>query len=277
MEKKWIPFCLLAIFFILTVGSMCTNSATSDEVTHIPSGYSYWKYFDYTLNPEHPPFVKLWATIPLLFTQPNLPSDPKYWDSGEQWEFGKQFLYWSGNDADQIYFLSRLMIVLMGIILGYYIYRWAAELYGWKAGALALGFSGGIGMLAAGMLLGGIMSISNLYIGLKIGWNFGMSITASVLAFAIFSATTVCVLKSAASRSRPWTIPRLAVKATAGLAKTCWSWGVRATRSANAVSSWSTCSGLPSATTTSRSARAYRPADARVLMTSPAHRCELVP
>ncbi|MBI5003141.1 glycosyltransferase family 39 protein [Candidatus Woesearchaeota archaeon] len=139
MEKKWIPFCLLAIFFILSVGSMRTNSATSDEVTHIPSGYSYWKYFDYTLNPEHPPFVKLWATLPLLIIQPNLPEDPGYWERGDQWEFGRQFLYWSGNDADQIYFLSRLMIVLMGIILGYYIYRWATELYGWKAGALALG------------------------------------------------------------------------------------------------------------------------------------------
>ncbi len=39
-----------------------------------------------------------------------------------------------------------------------------------------------------GMLLGSILGASNLYIGLKIGWNFGMSITASVLAFAIFSA-----------------------------------------------------------------------------------------
>lgn len=39
-----------------------------------------------------------------------------------------------------------------------------------------------------GMTLGGILSASNLYIGLKIGWNFGMSITSSVLAFAIFGA-----------------------------------------------------------------------------------------
>ncbi|MBL8604752.1 MAG: OPT/YSL family transporter [Myxococcales bacterium] len=39
-----------------------------------------------------------------------------------------------------------------------------------------------------GMILGGVLGASNLYIGLKIGWNFGMSITASVLAFAIFSA-----------------------------------------------------------------------------------------
>lgn len=39
-----------------------------------------------------------------------------------------------------------------------------------------------------GMILGSTLGAANLYIGLKIGWNFGMSITSSVLAFAIFSA-----------------------------------------------------------------------------------------
>ena len=39
-----------------------------------------------------------------------------------------------------------------------------------------------------GMILGSTLGAANLYIGLKIGWNFGMSITSSVLAFAIFNA-----------------------------------------------------------------------------------------
>ncbi|MBI5073483.1 glycosyltransferase family 39 protein, partial [Candidatus Woesearchaeota archaeon] len=112
-------------------------SATSDEVAHIPAGYSYWQYFDYKINPEHPPLVKLWATLPLLILHPTLPTS-EYWERGDQWEFGRQFLYWSGNDADQIYFWTRLMIVLIGVLLGWYIYRLATELYGWKAGLLAL-------------------------------------------------------------------------------------------------------------------------------------------
>ena len=40
----------------------------------------------------------------------------------------------------------------------------------------------------AGMLLGGFMSLSNLYTALKLGWSFGVSITAGVLAWAIFAA-----------------------------------------------------------------------------------------
>ena len=37
----------------------------------------------------------------------------------------------------------------------------------------------------AGMLLGGFMSLSNLYVALKTGWSIGVSLTAGILAFAI--------------------------------------------------------------------------------------------
>jgi OPT family oligopeptide transporter len=41
--------------------------------------------------------------------------------------------------------------------------------------------------VVTGMLLGAVLSISDLYIGLKIGWIFGMSITSSILGYAIFA------------------------------------------------------------------------------------------
>jgi uncharacterized oligopeptide transporter (OPT) family protein len=41
--------------------------------------------------------------------------------------------------------------------------------------------------VAAGMLLGGFMSLSNLYVALKTGWSIGVSITSAILAFAIFA------------------------------------------------------------------------------------------
>jgi OPT family oligopeptide transporter len=37
-----------------------------------------------------------------------------------------------------------------------------------------------------GMILGAVMSVSNLYVGLLTGWGFGVTITAGILAFAIF-------------------------------------------------------------------------------------------
>src|SRR5262245_11052102 len=42
--------------------------------------------------------------------------------------------------------------------------------------------------VATGMVLGGVMCASNLYIVLKTGWSFGVTITASILAYVIWKA-----------------------------------------------------------------------------------------
>lgn len=39
-----------------------------------------------------------------------------------------------------------------------------------------------------GMVIGGVMSLSNLYVGLKTGWGMGVTITATILAFSLFKA-----------------------------------------------------------------------------------------
>jgi L-2-hydroxyglutarate oxidase len=38
------------------------------------------------------------------------------------------------------------------------------------------------------MLLGGVMALSNLYVGMKTGWGLGVTITACILAFGLFSS-----------------------------------------------------------------------------------------
>jgi putative OPT family oligopeptide transporter len=42
--------------------------------------------------------------------------------------------------------------------------------------------------LIMGSVLGGVLSLTNLYIGLKSGWGFGVAITACILSYAIWSA-----------------------------------------------------------------------------------------
>jgi putative OPT family oligopeptide transporter len=42
--------------------------------------------------------------------------------------------------------------------------------------------------IVTGMLLGGVMSLSNLYVGLKTGWGLAVTVTAAVLAFGIFTS-----------------------------------------------------------------------------------------
>ena len=41
-----------------------------------------------------------------------------------------------------------------------------------------------------GMLLGGILSLTNLYVGIRTGWTLGVGITSVILSFAMFKVLT---------------------------------------------------------------------------------------
>ena len=137
MVKVAIIF-LLAVTFLLPFFSSQNFSPASDEITHLPSGYSYWKTGQITLNPQHPPFVKLISSFPLLFM--NLKFDSQDPDLvgpfKNEWKFGKKFL--TSNNVDRLLFWGRLPIMLFSVLLGFYIYRWAFEMFNSKAGLLSL-------------------------------------------------------------------------------------------------------------------------------------------
>ncbi len=134
---------MLGAMFVLGLFSLMNDSGTTDEVAHIPAGYSYIKYFDYRLNPEHPPLIKAWDALPLLFVKDlKFPLDKICWtiDTNGQWECGWEFIYRLGNNADQILLLTRIPVLILALILGLFIYRFARELWGWKVGLICLFF-----------------------------------------------------------------------------------------------------------------------------------------
>lgn len=56
----------LAAFALLSFGNIVTSCSTSDETSHIASGYTANRLGDFRINPEHPPLLKRIATLPLL-------------------------------------------------------------------------------------------------------------------------------------------------------------------------------------------------------------------
>ncbi|MEE8131444.1 MAG: glycosyltransferase family 39 protein, partial [Candidatus Paceibacterota bacterium] len=118
--------------FGLMLNASVQESATMDELAHIPAGYGYVRYLDYRLNPEHPPLVKAISAAPLLFLDIEFPLNKTSWqqDVNGQWTAGTQFLYELGNDADKIINWVRLGPMLLTIILVVFIYVWARELIG---------------------------------------------------------------------------------------------------------------------------------------------------
>lgn len=131
---------LIFVFFI-TVFSMKDDSLTMDELAHLPAGYSYLTKKDMRLNPEHPPLIKDLAALPLLFIQGiEFPENIKAWkeDINGQWDFGHYFLYEMKNPTEKMIFFSRIPMVLILILLGFYVFKWARELFGNKTALLAL-------------------------------------------------------------------------------------------------------------------------------------------
>jgi len=132
--------------FGLAFFSMLGDANTMDELAHTPAGYSYIIKQDMRLNPEHPPLLKdlaglsVWLGSKITGEKINFPDQHPAWQNkvNGQWEFGRQFLFHSGNNADKIIFWARLPMLLLMILLGFYVFKWSRELYGNKAGLIAL-------------------------------------------------------------------------------------------------------------------------------------------
>ena len=143
-ERLLLVLLLGALFFQEFCSARLLN-ASSDETMHLPAGYTYWKTGDFRLNPEHPPFIKLLAALPLLPMNPYVKWDDPTWNGNppDQVRFGVRFLYSSdallGKDAaDRMLFWARLPVMLLSVLLGWYVFAWARDLYGPRAGLAAL-------------------------------------------------------------------------------------------------------------------------------------------
>ncbi|MFH1978795.1 MAG: glycosyltransferase family 39 protein [Patescibacteria group bacterium] len=137
---KFSAILILITMFGFLFFSTQNDSATMDELAHIPAGYSYITEQDMRLNPEHPPLIKDLSAIPLLFLNLNFPTNITAWTTAlnGQWDMGRIFLYESGNDADKMLRYSRLPMMLLAILFGWLFFKWTRGLYGNAVALLCL-------------------------------------------------------------------------------------------------------------------------------------------
>lgn len=153
MKKIWSASWRIIIFslifvscFLILIISAKLNSQTTDEGVHLAAGYTYLTQKDFRYDPEHPPFLKELAAVPLLFIKDiSAPLGEQWRDASNfyydsWWEartFGENFLYGFGNNAEKLLFWGRFPFIILTLILGLVVYFWAGKLYGKKAGLLA--------------------------------------------------------------------------------------------------------------------------------------------
>ena len=133
-KKVVFPLIIIVLVFAgsLMLYSSYQESAIMDELAHIPAGYSYLKFGDNRLNPEHPPLLKDLSAIPLLFLNLKFPTSSSYWQENVngQWDVGRVFLYESGNNADQIIQWARIFPIILTLLTAFLVYLLAKKLVG---------------------------------------------------------------------------------------------------------------------------------------------------
>ena len=127
---------LLVVLLSESLYTISYNSPIFDETAHIGSGYYYWKTGNITLNREQPPLAKIVAGAPLALLDLKYPEGD--WNNSKQLEFGRIFLYRTGNDLDSILFFSRLPIVALSLALGLVLFIFVSKIYGYKPAVFAL-------------------------------------------------------------------------------------------------------------------------------------------
>ncbi|MCU1250153.1 MAG: glycosyl transferase family 39 [Edaphobacter sp.] len=141
IAKKWTwaaVFVLLVVQALQMAFIVHRESLTFDEDNHIFAGYMMHKTGDYGLNPEHPPLVKLFTTLPLLgqnlWTPPLQGRDFKT----EAYLDGRDFLARNDGSSQRLVFRMRLTAGLLALALSLVVFLAGQEWFGTGAGLVAL-------------------------------------------------------------------------------------------------------------------------------------------
>jgi hypothetical protein len=208
LAGRLIAAALLALLATLLFTSARQESQVFDESDHLYAGYEYWKHADFGTNPEHPPLVKMLATIPLLSM--DLKEPPHFaapYFKMEDFINGTKFLY--GGDADAILMRGRTVVALFSLALAALVYLAAGEVFGPLAGLLALGlFVFEPVMLSNGALVTTDMPLACLFFASTYGfYRFLKKPTVGRLALCAAAAA----LTMAAKHSGALVLPTLAL------------------------------------------------------------------
>lgn len=125
---------LLLVFVLQVHGSVRHKSAILHEPLYTYAGYRYLTRGDYGFNHDSPPLLKQMAALPLLPLGLDVADT-----SGERRSvLVTRFLYENRVAAAALLARARAPFLVLGILLGLVLFRWASLLYGAPAGLLAL-------------------------------------------------------------------------------------------------------------------------------------------
>lgn len=121
------------------------NAPVSDEASHLAAGVLVWHFGHFDLYPVNPPLVRTVAALPVVCLRPEGAWD-EYGErrvdalpeSRPEWSVGIGFVRKNVENAMWHFGWARWACIPLSLIGGYFCWRWAGELYGDWAGAMAV-------------------------------------------------------------------------------------------------------------------------------------------
>jgi len=128
-----IPILSLLLFFWFAVNTATQKNPTTDEPVHVTRGITLWQTGDYRLQQEHTPFSH-WLNGLLTMTEP-LPdiTSRDGWLESDRLHVARHLIWQSGVSVERLFFLARLPIIGLGMVVGAVLFTWAGALHGRKA------------------------------------------------------------------------------------------------------------------------------------------------
>jgi hypothetical protein len=137
-HRRWafalVLFALLAEMAAAMITTAVAQTPTIDEPVYVGTSVVYLQQHSLRYNPEHPPLGKLIIATGLAFADVRL--DPAF--VGDQGQLGRHVLYESGDDAGRLMLLARLPVIVLTVLFGLVVFRFACDLAGPAGGLAAL-------------------------------------------------------------------------------------------------------------------------------------------
>jgi hypothetical protein len=129
---------LLGLLFAQVMTSIIRLSITFDEDLHIATGYNILRTGNLNLTEGHPALISYWMSWPLLLS-PDVPepSELPAWAQEDRRLFVRNDIWWS-LPIDSWVVPARITVAWLALLLGAFLFRWASDWFGPRAGLFAL-------------------------------------------------------------------------------------------------------------------------------------------
>jgi 4-amino-4-deoxy-L-arabinose transferase-like glycosyltransferase len=135
---RWAALLLLLLFFARLLHTESVKSITYDEPPHVLNAVQYFQLRPMVSTVNNPPLIH--ALMGALVQLTNLAYDMGYshdvWAWGDGFDIAQIFFWQINANWRQFFWVSRLAIIFLALLLAALVHRWAGQLYGDNGAAL---------------------------------------------------------------------------------------------------------------------------------------------